>query len=138
MPVRMQVQKLSRLKRKEEERSIIGHGSDVVGIVRGESVGVVTLNQRGECIGRALGRCVQKRQRRIISQVLPDRCFLFWSERSLFCQDRDVGPVLIELVLRDDDKVARYIHDPELMQRLHRNRGDPQSLAWLTELPPSD
>src|SRR5437763_5687656 len=136
--VRVQVQKPSQLYRKKEKRLVVGDWGDVVLVCSREGFRVVALNQAGKSVGLWLERGIQKPKVLIIAQMLGDGCFFFRREGAFLRQNCYWNSIFVQVAIRYHDEVLGRIRHSELMQPLHRDRDDTQSLARFTEFPTCD
>src|SRR4051812_23229763 len=132
------MQDLPQLKRKEKERRIVGHGSNVVSIVCGKSSWIVACNQRRERIVLRLGWKMKGNQCGMAGKMRFYRRFFLRRKCTLFRQHSYWNSILIQCTFGNHDKVSGSISDSQPVQRFHRYRNYTQRLAWLTELPTRD
>src|SRR5690242_8146178 len=108
---------LSGLQGEEEERIVVGHGRNVVGVGPGESAGIVGSDQLRKEILPTVARQINRIELGVKFAMCCDGVLFRRSKRRLLSQDHDRNAVFVERSLGNNDEVARWVGNAHLMKR---------------------
>ena len=116
------VQDLTRFECEEEERSVVGDGRDVVRIRLGECPGIVAGYEIGERVVAGSGRQVKRLEIGKTGEVRLNGLFFRGSEGRLLRQHDYGNAVFVQCAFRNDDEVASWIRDAQLVKSFRGDR----------------